>query len=209
MREVAMHVSAHHLREISAFQAATLYEAQGKSGELGPRIRNLTPGQKVVGTAFTVRCWLGDARGLWQAIADAPRGSVIVADMGDAVEVTALGASSVLAAQVRGLAGIVVNGAVRDITEVRRLGFPVFGLGVSVRGTLKNHPGTIGKPLALGMAVVAPGDILVGDDDGLVVVRADEVEAVIRAARLQKVREDEIDERIARGEDVRDVLGFR
>jgi 4-hydroxy-4-methyl-2-oxoglutarate aldolase len=59
------------------------------------------------------------------------------------------------------------------------------------------------------MAVVAPGDILVGDDDGLVVIRAGEIEAVIRAARIQKAREDEIDERIARGEDVRDVLGFR
>jgi 4-hydroxy-4-methyl-2-oxoglutarate aldolase len=129
--------------------------------------------------------------------------------MGDAIEVTALGASSVLAAQVRGLAGIVVNGAVRDIAEVRRLEFPVFGLGVSVRGTLKNHVGTIGEPLALGAVVIAPGDILVGDDDGLVVIRADDVESVLRAARLQKAREDEIDERIARGEDVRDVLGLR
>lgn len=189
--------------------AATLYEAIGKRGEVGPGILPLDPAMRLSGLAVTVRCQVGDARGIWTAIATAAPGSVIVVDNGGSAWATAIGGTSVRAAIERSLAGFVVNGAVRDSAEIRALGLPVFAAGRSVRGTQKAHAGWHGVDLAIGAAVVRLGDLVVGDEDGLVIVPQEEFAALRDRVDIQAAREAAIDARIKAGEDVRDVLGLR
>jgi 4-hydroxy-4-methyl-2-oxoglutarate aldolase len=189
--------------------AATIYEATGKRGEVGPGIMPLDPAMNLSGLAVTVRCPIGDARGIWTAIATAPAGSVIVVDNGGSAWSTAIGATSVRAAIRRGLAGFVLNGAVRDSGEIRALGLPVFAAGRSVRGTQKSHPGWHGLDLAIGAAVIRPGDLVVGDGDGVVVVPREDFATLPKRLEAQTAREAAIDARIEAGEDVRDVLGLR
>ncbi len=150
--------------------AATVYEAIGKRGEVGPSLYPINPGKLLLGCAYTVRCFVGDAKPIWWAIAEAPAGSVIAIDCGGTSMATAIGGTSVLAASRRGIAGLITNGAVRDIAEIRASTMPVYATGVSVRGTSKSSDGWQQIPICLGQAVINPGDLVVGDEDGLVIV---------------------------------------
>jgi 4-hydroxy-4-methyl-2-oxoglutarate aldolase len=189
--------------------AATIYEAIGKRGEVGPSIFPVVLGAKLSGVAHTVRCPAGDARGIWLAIAQAPEGSVIVVDHGGSPFTTAIGGTSVKAAMKRGLAGFVVNGAVRDVAEIKSLGLPVFASGISLRGTQKAHDGWHGETVAIGAAVVSTGDLVVGDDDGVVIVPQSVFPSLAERLERQSAREREIDSRVEAGESVVDILGLR
>ncbi|WP_193371594.1 RraA family protein [Pelagibius marinus] len=195
---------------LSGVSAASAYEANAKRGAAGPGIRamveNLEP---VCGRAYTVRCWPGDAKGLWQALAVAPTGSIVVADMGGAAEITALGSGTAKAALARGIAGLVVNAAVRDIRELRRLKLPIFAMGISVRGTHKCHDGQTEVAISIGLALCETGNIVVADDDGVVVVSAAEEAAFRQRLPGQLAKEAEIDRRLAEGESPDSVLGLR
>ena len=191
------------------YAAATIYEAIGKRGELGPSILPIVPGARLSGISHTVRCLAGDARGIWLAIAEAEPGAIIVVDNGGTPFMTAIGATSVRAAMKRGLAGFVVNGAVRDVAEIRELGFPVFASGVSLRGTQKAHDGWHGESVAIGLAAISAGDLIVGDDDGVVVVPAALFASLAERIKTQAAREHEIDARVEAGEDVRDIFSLR
>ena len=162
----------------------------------------------MAGIARTVRCWPGDARGLWQAVAMAQPGDVLVADVGNSPQITALGGSTVRASLARGVAGIVTNGAIRDSAEVATLGLPVFATGRSLRGTHKNVNGKHGLTLAMGNATVSPGDLVFGDDDGVLAVRADHAEILLANARAQLDYEREIDRDLEAGGDPLTVLGL-
>lgn len=192
-----------------AYPAATIYEAIGKRGEVGPGILPMAPGMKLSGLATTVRCLTGDARAIWAAIDEAPPGAVIVVDNGGTAAATAIGGTSVRAALKRGLAGFVINGAVRDTAEIRALGLPVFAAGTSLRGTQKAHPGWRGVTLAIGHAPVSAGDLVVGDDDGVVIVPRAEFPTLRERVARQAAREAAIDARIEAGESVLDVQGLR
>src|SRR2546421_9151381 len=124
---------------LSRLPAATVYEASGKHGDMSPAIRQMVPGTRLFGTAFTVRCLPGDFAAVLRAIDHAKRGDVLVVDAGGSERVTALGGTSCLAAKTRGVAGVVLNAACRDLDEIRAMKFPVYALGASVRGTLRSH----------------------------------------------------------------------
>ncbi len=109
----------------------------------------------------------------------------------------------------QGLAGCVTNASVRDLAELREIGFPVFAMGISVRGALKSHPGWHQIPVSVGDVVVCPGDLVIGDDDGVVVVAADQVIAVAQRARAFMVRDDERAARLAAGADINAEFGFQ
>jgi 4-hydroxy-4-methyl-2-oxoglutarate aldolase len=189
--------------------AATIYEAIGKRGEVGPDIRPVQAGFKLVGPAWTVRCLAGDAKAIWLAIEAADPGSVIVVDNGGSPWVTAIGGTSVRAALRRGIAGFVLNGAVRDTAEIRALGLPVFASGTSLRGTIKSHDGWQTEPVAIGAAVVAQGDLVVGDDDGVVIVPSSLLPTLEERSQRQAERERATDDAIDGGKSIGEAIGLR
>lgn len=194
------------IARLAALPAATIYEAAGKTGDMAPTIRPLAIGPRMAGPAFTLRTMPGDNLGVFRAIAEAPPGSVLVIDGGDTDRVTIWGGTSTVAAQARRLAGCVTNASARDLDEIRESGFPVYAPGVSVRGTAKTHPGWIGIPVSVGGVIVNPGDIVVGDADGIVVVAAAAAAEV--ATKAEAKRRDELDReaRLRAGEDIKTVL---
>lgn len=194
---------------LKSMPAATVYEAAGKIGDMDPMIRALVPGRsRMAGSAVTLRTKPGDNTGVFLAIHEAPRGSVLVIDGGGTVKVTIWGGTSTAYAMQKGLAGCVTNAGVRDLDEVMESGFPVFAPGVTVRGTVKNHKGWINIPICVGDVAVSPGDFIVGDSDGVVVVPADRIEEVAKAAIEQRKKETDWDTRIRNGEDGKAVMGL-
>lgn len=172
---------------LKALSAASLYEAADKCGDMAPHIRAMTSVKRVAGFAFTLRILPGDNLGVFHAIKQAQRGDVLVIDAGGTNRVTALGGTSAIAAQAKGIAGCITNASIRDVGEVEAIGFPVFAVGVSVRGASKNHAGWLGVPISVGDVTVNPGDLVVGDEDGVVVISAANVDTVIaRATELER-----------------------
>lgn len=190
------------------FGMATVYEAAGKIGDMGPVIRQIVPGVKLAGIAQTVRVWPGDTLGVLRAIDAAAAGSVLVIDAGGTERAAVWGGTSSLACVARGVRGCVTNGSVRDVDEIAELKFPVFAAGVSPRGTVKNHAGWHGIPVSVGDCVVNSGDIVLGDSDGVVVVPAQYAEQVLDRARSQDVAQRERDRRVRAGEPLATVLGL-
>ncbi|GIV76973.1 4-carboxy-4-hydroxy-2-oxoadipate aldolase/oxaloacetate decarboxylase [Litorilinea aerophila] len=190
-------------------ETATVYEANDKQGAMIHTIRPLYPGIKLCGSALTVRCQAADNLTLHAAIALAQPGDVIVADVGEALEAGHWGEITTIAAQQRGIAGLVINGGVRDVAAIRHRGFPIFSASVSMKATVKASPGQINHPIICGGVLVHPGDIVLGDDDGVVVVPRERAEAVLADARERTAREAAIMERLQAGELTVDVLGFR
>ena len=187
------------LKQLAKLAAATLYEANGKRGDMAPAIRQMVPGTHLFGPAFTVRCLPGDFAAVLRAIDRARRGDVLVIDAGGSDRVTALGGTSSLAAKRRGLAGAIVNAACRDIDEIRALRFPVYALGTSVRGTLKNHPGWLQVPVSVGGTTVEPGDFVLGDADGVVVIAKNRIEQVAKTALAQRATERSREREVSAG----------
>jgi 4-hydroxy-4-methyl-2-oxoglutarate aldolase len=187
------------LNKVAKLAAATVYEANGKCGDMSPAIRQMTPGTRLFGPAFTVRCLPGDFAAVLRAIDHARRGDVLVIDAGGSDRVTAFGGTSSLAAKTRGLAGAIVNAACRDIDEIRALKFPVYALGTSVRGTLKNHAGWLQVPVSVGGTTVEPGDFILGDADGVVVIAKDRIAQVAKKALDQRSTERAREKQVSSG----------
>ena len=197
------------LSELSRFPAATVYEAMGKAGGMSPAIRPMLGRSRLSGPAYTVRILGCESAAVLWAIEQAPPGSVLVIDTGSSGTAAVWGGTSTLAAATRGLAGVVTNGLVRDLDEIEDLRFPVYATGVTVHGTLKNHPGWTGEAISLGGVIVRPGDIVIGDSDGVVVVAAERIDDTLQKARLQRDKEQARDTRIRAGEPITLVLGLR
>lgn len=147
-------------------------------------------GAKLAGPAFTVRVPAGDNLMVHKAIDLAAPGDVIVVDAAGALEQAIIGDIMTSHAAKRGVAGFVIDGAIRDAAEIAARPFPVYARGATHRGPYKNGPGEINVPVSIGGMVVRPGDIVVGDADGVVAVPQADAEAVLAAAREQKKKED-------------------
>lgn len=193
---------------LASLPAATVYEAAGKTGEMAANIRPVVPGLTMAGPAYTVRCIAGQSLAVLRAIEAAPAGSVLVIDAGETDRSTIWGGTSTLAAKLRELAGCVTNASTRDVADIRALEFPVFAAGICLRGTLKNHPGWQGISVSVGGAVVEPGDFILGDDDGVVVVPRARIAEVAKASLAQRDLELDRERRQRDGEPVTEVLGL-
>lgn len=171
--------------------AAAAYEAAGKRGDVAPCIRAMGSGLLCVGPAFTVRAPPGYGEDITEATDTAPPGSVIVIDIGAGHAACTWGGTGATIAQRRGIAGVVSNGHVRDIAEIRQLGFPVFAAGTVVSGWRRGQRGALQVPVSIGGQVVHPGDLVCADDDGVVILARDQFEAAHAAleARLRFERE--------------------
>lgn len=187
---------------------ATIYEAAGKLGDIGPPIRLLVEGATLAGIAFTVKAMPGDNRVVFKAIDEAPPGSVLMIDAGASQHVTIWGGTSTVACVAKGIVGCVTNASARDIEQIRKLRFPLYAAGVNVRGTTKHHPGWTGLPIALGGVPINTGDIVIGDADGVVIIPAEQVDTVAAAAVDRAAMEHEREERLRAGEPVSSVIEY-
>ena len=167
---------------------ATLYEASGLDIALDPALRPVWPGARLAGPAYTVHGIGGDNLALHRAVAAAPPDQVLVADLQGARD-GHWGEILAVAAQVRGILGLVIDGAVRDVDELQRLDFPVFSRGISLTRTAKDHPGALDVPVTVGGIEIHTGDLVVADADGVVAVPAREVDRVLDAADARAATE--------------------
>ncbi|RKX76867.1 MAG: 4-hydroxy-4-methyl-2-oxoglutarate aldolase [Spirochaetes bacterium] len=194
MVHVYTRVARANRRLIDAFAglgAATVYEASGRKGSVDPQIKPLARGIKLLGTAITVQCHPKDNLMLHKALQIAEKGDVIVASTQGYPEAGYWGGLMTRSAVARGLGGLAIDGCVRDSEEIIELNFPVFCRGTCIRGTTKGVLGYINHPVLFGDVVVNPGDLILGDDDGLVVVAREKIEAVLKASQDRVAKEEE------------------
>ena len=190
--------------------ASTIHEAAGKIGALPAAIKPLDPAQRVCGPAFTVKGAPGDNLWLHHALDQAKPGDVLVADVGGHYDAGYWGEVMTVSAQARGLGGLVINGCVRDGQAMIDLGFPVFARGTCMRGTEKDHnfKGALAQPLPMGDVLVQPGDLVIGDGDGVVVIPRDQISKAIAASNARDAREAEMMEVLRTGKTTVEIYGW-
>lgn len=170
------------------FGAATVYEAAGRIGSVDPAIKPLGRGIRLLGPALTVRCHPKDNLMLHKALQIAQPGDIIVAATDGYPNAGYFGDLMATSAMARQVGGLAIDGCVRDSAEILEMGFPIFSRGTCIRGTVKKNPGTINHPIVFGEVVVHPGDLVIGDDDGMVIIPQARIEEVLEASkkRVQK-----------------------
>jgi 4-hydroxy-4-methyl-2-oxoglutarate aldolase len=191
--------------------AATLHEAMGRRGVVPTHIKPVDPAFRVSGPAFPLLCREGSNLALHQALYIAAPGDVLVVHVEAAgtEEFGYFGEVMAEAAKARGLAGLVIDGAVRDAAQLSDIGFPVFAAGLSIRGTTKDpHPSPLVDEIDFGSCVVRRGDLVVGDRDGLVCVPAAEVADVLAAGTAREDKEADHIRRLRGGERTLDLMGL-
>jgi 4-hydroxy-4-methyl-2-oxoglutarate aldolase len=190
---------------------ATLHEAGGKIGALPSAIRPVAPGFRFAGSAVTVHSPGGDNLWLHRALDVAQPGDVMVVFASGAYEHGYWGEIMTTMAKVRGLAGLVIDGGVRDGALLGEIGFPVFARGLCIRGTGKDFGATgwINHPVTMGDVVVHPGDLVVGDFDGVVAIPQARADEVIAAAHRREAEEAAILRRLEAGEGTLAVYGWQ
>jgi 4-hydroxy-4-methyl-2-oxoglutarate aldolase len=171
--------------------AATVYEAGGKKGALPRTIKPLFPYMQLRGRAITVDAPGGDNLMVHAAVPLAVPGDVLVVHTGEYLEGGFWGEILTIAAKMRGIVGLVTDGAVRDSVRLEELDFPVFSNAVCVKSTTKSKSGTINHPITIDEIMISPGDIIVADNDCVVVVPYQEAEKTLNAARARQVDERE------------------
>jgi len=184
-------------------------DAQGSFGVMHADIKSRVPGAVAVGPAFTVLCYPGSIITVHKALAEAKSGDLLIV-AGDGDDRGALfGEIMATAGKALGLAGVVIDGPARDAAGIRELGFPVYARSVTPRVGTNRRVGKTNVPVSCGGVLVHPGDWVMADDDGVVVVPAADVEAVLAAAELADAKERKFVERINAGERTIDILGMR
>ena len=187
---------------------ATVHEALGRKGAVDSGIKPIFSGMALCGPALTIMSPVGDNITLHKAISVACPGDVLVANAGGYKEAGVWGEVVSLAAKVKGIEGLVTDGCVRDALRIKELGFPVFASGLSIKGTVKETLGFIGYSISFGGITVHPGDIVLGDDDGVVFVPKEELQEVLALALEREKKEEGIMRKIREGKSTMDLFGF-
>jgi 4-hydroxy-4-methyl-2-oxoglutarate aldolase len=177
------------VRRAAQFQAAILADVAGRRGTLNGRIAPVAAAMKCAGPAFTIEVRPGDNLMIHAAMTMAKPGDVLVIDGKGDRTCALMGAIMINACKQLKLGGVVIDAAIRDSLELRELGFPVFAVGANPNGPTKFVPGRINWPISCGGIAVAPGDLVVGDADGVVVVEREKAASLLDAA--QKKLDDE------------------
>jgi len=201
--------SPDEIRRLGAAGVATVHEAQGRTGLLQPYMRPIYPSARVAGSAVTVLCGAGDNLMIHAAIAVVQPGHVlVVATLTDAVD-GMFGELLAESCRAHGVAGLVIDSGVRDTTEITALGFPVWSKAVFAQGTTKTIAGSVNVPMVCAGASVSPGDVIIGDADGVVVVPREAATAVVTAVDQRLAKEERTRARLKAGELGLDIYGLR
>jgi RraA family protein len=202
MKPAAIRKQLFHLRP------ALLSDALGKAGGMDHDMRCWSAVQRMAGPAFTLRVHTADILMVGKALGECPKEHVLVIDGQGELNTALWGAITTAAARLKGVAGVVIDGAIRDLEQIRKDKLPVFARAVVPNAGGAEYRGEIGVPVQCGGVVVSPGDWIVSDEDGVVSVPAPRVdEAIATASRLLEV-EKEITRRVLRGEDLAKLLRY-
>lgn len=193
--------------ELLAMGTATLYEASGLDCFLPAELRPAWIGAEIVGFALPVSAAPADNLPIHLALEMAQPGDVLVVDAQGAPN-GYWGEVLAVAAQHRGVVGLVIDGGVRDTAHLASLGFPAFSRWIAIEGTIKIDPGTIETPISIGRATIERGDIIVADRDGIVALPAAQFESIVESARARTAKESDFLERLRAGETTMEIYGF-
>jgi 4-hydroxy-4-methyl-2-oxoglutarate aldolase len=197
------------VNELAELGSATVYEASGREGLIDLDLHQVIPGSRAAGPARIARCGQGDNLMVHAVMDSAQPGEVLVLTMPDPEPVALIGELLVTQAKGRGVAALLVDAAVRDVAELRDLGVPVWARWIRVRGATKTEAGELDVPVEIGGATIEPGDTLVLDDDGVVVVRAGRADEVLAASRERLEMERVKRAKLEAGELSYDLDGLR
>lgn len=202
-------LSSSELQELAKLGVATVYEASGREGLIDLELHRIVPGSRVAGPARTVLCAQGDNLMMHAVLAVAQPGEIIVLTMPDAEPVGVVG--ELLATQVlgRGVEGLLIDAAVRDVDELREMGLPIWSRFIRAQGAKRDTLGALNVPVLVGGATIHTGDLLVLDGDGAVVIAAERAQAVLEASRARAVRESELRKKFESGVLSIDLYGLR
>ncbi|SMQ20703.1 4-hydroxy-4-methyl-2-oxoglutarate aldolase [Streptomyces sp. Ag82_O1-12] len=178
--------SAEDVEALAGHGVATVHEAMGRTGLLGPGLRAIQQDTRIAGTAVTVLSWPGDNLMIHAAVEQCGPGDVLVVTTTSPSTDGMFGELFATALHRRGVRGLVINAGIRDTAELRALGFPAWAAAVSAQGTVKATGGSVNVPVAIGGQVIRPGDVILADDDGVVVVPREQAR---RAAEASEARE--------------------
>ncbi|CAL9655821.1 4-carboxy-4-hydroxy-2-oxoadipate aldolase/oxaloacetate decarboxylase [Streptomyces sp. enrichment culture] len=181
--------AAEDVEALAAYGVATVSEAMGRTGLLGPEIRPVQQGVRVAGTAVTVLGWPGDNLMIHAAVEQCGEGDILVVTTTSPSTDGLFGELFATALQRRGVRGIVINTGIRDTQELREMGFAAWSRAVSAQGTVKATGGSVNVPVAVDGRVIRPGDVIVADDDGVVVVPRERARQVAEASEAREKKE--------------------
>jgi 4-hydroxy-4-methyl-2-oxoglutarate aldolase len=194
---------------LAAAGTATVHEAIGRVGYAGPELRPIQQDVRIAGSAVTVLSHPGDNIMIHAAVEVCRAGDVLVVVNTAPSTHGMFGELLATSLQTRGVRGLVIDAGVRDTSELRAMGFPVWSRHVSCQGTVKSTAGSVNVPIVLGGLVVNPGDVVVADDDGVVVVPRTDAEWALEQSQARVAKEQQTRARLAAGELGLDFYGLR
>jgi 4-hydroxy-4-methyl-2-oxoglutarate aldolase len=195
--------------QLAELGVATVHEAIGRAGYLGPGLRPIQDGTRIGGTAVTALCWPGDNLMIHAAVEQCQAGDLLVVTTASPSTDGMFGELLATSLAARGVRGLVIEAGVRDVAELRAMGFPVWSAAVSAQGTVKETAGAVNVPVSVGGQIITPGDAIIADDDGVVCVPRGDIGAALTAARSRAAKEERNRAELAGGQLGLDLYGLR
>ena len=197
------------IRTLTELGVATVHEAQGRTGLMRPYLRPIYPGARVGGSAITIASQPGDNLMIHAALEHCRPGDVLVVTTTSESTDGMFGELLAVSARAQGVAGLIIDAGVRDVGDITAMGFPVWAKAISAQGTVKATAGWVNVPVVCASAIVRPGDVIVGDMDGVVVVSRPAAAEIARVGSERVAKEQKSRERLRTGELGLDFYGFR
>ena len=197
------------VRTLGELGVATVHEAQGRTGLMRPYLRPIFPTAKAAGSAITVLSQAGDNLMIHAAMELCGPGDILVVTTTSESTDGMFGELLAVSARAHGVVGLIIDAGVRDVADLTAMNFPVWSKAISAQGTVKNTAGSINVSVVCGGAGIRPGDVVVADVDGVVVVQREAAAEVARLGRERVAKEEKTRERLRRGELGLDFYGLR